>query len=477
MAYPLVWQVKQPANSYGTDIVSVENYLDNLQKAPVVHITAVEKNEFGEMQLLWFDVSTHESILKATGKIEVGEPRFNQVKRVFDIKPITRTFDSGQIDMTGNKVTVNEFANDWMNIVAEADINNDNQWVFSSIGSLIVNDTVRIYKVVNNNTTIVKNVKITAIDSNTRTITFDSNVTIQQGDGIMYITSDNLWCTFTNKTISTDDGSGKSFDYYSQFIERKVSIDEKDFTGQTFKTQDAKERFKAKYFDKVVKDIYLTIAKQLRYGTWVWGNSSKIKGYDVIIEEREAEWLNSIIDFSSDTTAENFKDRLANVLYRVNKAPVNSKYVLICNEAFRRSYVNMLQSLADDQATKQVIVKTCQPESCLYDGLMKWNLTEAPMIDAYVSPWLSQEYSFEGKAYIIPIDLVAAFYPKSFNVLTPNGLKEVPYKFGTVRVVAEPIQGVECKSYSVSIRLWFMYAGVSFRDTYFRLDNFTYKLD
>ena len=221
--------------------------------------------------------------------------------------------------------------------------------------------------------------------------------------------------------------------------------------------------------------MYSEVAKQFRHGSGVAGTSPKIKGYDTIIEEREAANLPSIIDCSGLTTSAEHLDTIENVLFDVNQAPVKSKFVLIANHSFHRAYKNMLQDLrgiADAQAT-------CALQDTIHDGIMQWNVKDSPMIDFFLSRQLSREQNYSGRAYILPKDLIAGFTPK-FSEAEMKGSGGVTAKaavFGAVNTREKVGQATaECRVYEHYMRLGFIFAGVSYRNTYKRIDDFNFGL-
>lgn len=472
----LIWNKNQPTSSYGThmDPIDVEEYLNKKCWLPNINITAFQRKELSELAMFGFDVV--ENTFKGKGKLELNVywPEFILPNKTLKEKNIFKIYDAKTLDFNKDgSITVTEFANDGSQISAVSDIVWSLSGIFSDVTWLQANDQVLTIKWSPTSNTIKAKVKITDVDKITKEITFDTPVTIDAWDSIQYITTDTFGCKINTKTIGASSEEGKSFKYNLQKFSRKVKIFNEEFE-QTMNNIQQVNYFQYKYFGQPIQEMQLELARQLRLGGWEGWASPKIKGYDSIIEERNAAGIESIYDFAGLTTAKQYKDKMANELFKLHRAPVDSKFVFVANYAFHRAYKNMLERLQASDAT----LATCVLKDSLYDGIKKWDLPEAEMIDAYVSETLSKEEPYTGVAYILPIDLIAAFTGKYSDIeLRWGNIKKENTVFGSVKTFEiQWERTAECRTYEHFMKAGILFGGVSFRDTYKRFDNFNFEL-
>ena len=472
-------RINQPS-AYGTDVV-VADFLGDLCKRPNLNITAINEDEMSELTLLGFDIT--EDTFQGKGQLGISKygDKLNLPNKTLKEKNIFKVFSGQQLDLIDNKVTITEFANDASSVEAVNIITAATTGEFTDVYGFQATDVVLIVKGSAASTTVPAKVKITAVDTATNELTFDTAVTIAAGDHIEYITTDAFGCANNTKGIAQTSENAKSFTYNTQFFAREAKVDLSDFNKIYAKESQQYEAFTYDFFGKPTQEMFSEVAKQFRHGSGVVGTSPKIKGYDTIIEEREAANLESIIDFSTlpvvdaSTDADAYETLVEEILLRVDQSPVKSKFVLIANNKFHRAYKNMLQQLRSDADARA----TCALQDTIHDGIMKWNVEESPMIDFYLSRQLGRELPYSGWAYILPKDLIAGFTPKFADAeMKANGWVATKAAiFGAVNTREKIGQATaECKVYEHYMRLGFIFAWVSYRDTYFRLDNFNYGL-
>jgi len=470
---------KNQPGQYGAD-VNVTDFLNELCKRPSANITAMNEDEMSELTLLGFDIT--EDTFQGKGQLGISQygDRLNLPMKSIKEKNMFKVFSGQQLDLINNKVTVTEFANDASQVEAVSAITSANSGEFSDVSGFQATDVVLIVKGSAASATVPAKVKITDVDQETGVITFDTNVTIAQGDYIEYITTDAFGCQNNTKGVAQNSEKAKSFTYNTQFFSREAKVDLSDFNKVFAKESQQYEAFTYDFYGKPTQELYSEVAKSFRHGSGITGASPKIKGYDTIIEERDAAGLESIIDFTGITgteaeKADKHQKKIEDILYRVNQSPVKSKFVLIGNSRFHRAYKNMMQELrgeAEARATGQLF-------DTIHDGIMKWNVEEAPMVDFYLSRQLSREQAYAGRAYILPKDLIAGFTPKWSEVeMKGNGsIAPKAAVFGAVNTREKVGQATaECRVYEHYMRLGFIFAGVSYRDTYFRIDDFNFGL-
>ncbi len=466
-------RINQPW-TYGSS-VNVTDFLADLCKRPSANITAINEDEMSELTLLGFDVT--EDTFKGKGTLGISKygDALNLPNKTLKEKNIFKIFSGQQLDLTDNKVTVTEFANDASSVTAAWDIVAADNGIFSDVSGFQATDVVLIVKGSSTSGTVPAKVKITAVDTVTKELTFDTNVTIDEGDRIEYITTDAFGCANNTKGISQNSENAVSFTYNTQFFSRESKVDLADFNKVFAKESQQYEAFTYEFYGKPTQEMYSEVTKQFRHGSGVAGSSPKIKGYDTIIEERDAAGLDSIIDFSTLTTADEYESKVEEILMDVEQSPVKSKFVLIANNKFHRAYKNMLQKLRSDADARA----TCKLQDTIHDGIMKWNVEEAPMIDFYLSRQLSREATYAGLAYILPKDLIAGFTPKysEAEMKGSGGVTAKAAVFGAVNTREKIGQATaECRVYEHYMRLGFIFAGVSYRDTYKKITNFNYGL-
>ena len=98
--------------TYGNPII-VEDFINNKSALPSLSITAMEKTELSELNLLGFDVT--EGRFDGKGKFTINEygPQYNLKKKSLTQKNIFKIFGGEQVNVNKNgSVTVTEFAND-----------------------------------------------------------------------------------------------------------------------------------------------------------------------------------------------------------------------------------------------------------------------------------------------------------------------------------------------------------------------------
>jgi hypothetical protein len=163
------------------------------------------------------------------------------------------------------------------------------------------------------------------------------------------------------------------------------------------------------------RQIWQEAADKFRYGRNISGSESEPMGYDTLISLRDANGLDSVIDFTADTTAEEFNARLIDVWSRVKMAPVDTEWVMLINNSFYKSYLKMHDELRKIEFPRVVsLIK----ENSLYSGLHKY----APQSDDFAVPtiYLSESLSTDNPdtpiAYILPKDMIALFIPPVINV-------------------------------------------------------------
>lgn len=471
------WVFKED-NQFGEKLVVSELISSNCG-IPVPQISALNQPEFGELMLLGFDVEP--ALYEWNGQIEMAAfgPKIVLNGLKISEKNMHKVF-GGEVMIDTLKATVREFGNDLWEYVVTADIDNDITWTFTTVSGLQEWDFVKIAKRSKDSKAITSRVKIKAVDNVTKEVTFDTPVTMTKGDVIRYKNTAQGGCLDNTKRVWDFDGQGLSFDYNTQFFSREVLVETIEFNKYFNKGSQQYEVFASKFWIRPATDIFKQVASQFRYGSWIGGPTSEIMWYDTIIENREANGLKSIHDFEAFTTAEDLQKELEYVLERVKRAPVKSEFVMIVNERFYESYKNMMRKLYDDEKARAC----CKFDDSLYNGMMKWNIEEAPMLDVYVSQSLTLDEDFMWVAYILPKDLIAGFVPNVFNVTltewansklqTTNATPNMFWTIFTREKVSKAT--AECKVYEHYTRLWFLYAWVSFRDTYHRIDNFNYNL-
>lgn len=464
-------RINQPG-AYGQAVV-VSEFLGEITKRPSLNITAINSDEMSELTLLGFDIT--DDMFQGKGQLGISEygDRLNLPNKTLKEKNIFKVFSGQQLDLIDNGVTVTEFANDASQVEAVANIVASNTGEFTSVSGFQATDIVLIVKGSSTSTTVPAKVKITDVDTVTNELTFDTPVTINAGDYIEYVTTDAFGCQNNTKGISQSEEGGRSFRYLTQFFSREVKVELADMNKVYAEKSQQYESFVYDFFGKPTQEIYKEAAKQFRHGSGIAWASPKIKGYDTIIEERDAAGIESIIDFASYTTADQHLTKVEEVLYRVNQSPVKSKFILIANSAFHRSYKDMLQVLRKDADARA----TAKLQDTIHDGIMQWNMEESPLVDFYLSRQLSREEQYRGRAYILPKDLIAGFTPKFDNVeMKGMGVVTKASIFGAINTYEKVGQRTaECSVYEHYMRLGFIFAGVSYRDTYFRLDNFNFK--
>lgn len=475
----MVNKINQPATN-GTfgKVINVQEFMDRNCGVPVPMITAMDKPEFGELTLLGFDVQ--ESIYDGSGKIEVDAygPKMIVKGKSIREKNVHKVF-GGDIMIEKRKVTVTEFGNDAQEYEVTAAVTNKNKAIFTTVSGLMENDSVLIVKTKKNSNAVQSKVKITSVDTATKEITFDANITMDKGDVIRYINSTQGGCMDNTKRISEFGTNAKSFDYYTQFFAREVEIENEEFDKYFRVGSQQYEIFTSKFWIQPANEIFRQVANQLRHGAGTPWATSEIKGYNTVIEEREAAGLTSIVDFNGVNTANDLQTKLEDILFKVNQAPVDSKFIMITNQVFYESYRNMLRKLYSDAEARAC----CNLVDTLHHGMMKWEIQDAPMIDVYLSHSLSKENRHSWVAYILPVDLIAGFVPNVSEVSMSEGANSklnvkaaTPNMFGTIMTREKTDKKfAECSVYEHYTRLGFFYAWVSFRDTYYRLDNFNFN--
>ena len=472
--------VFNPNNTYWKQVNVLELINANCG-VPVPQITALDKEEFGELMLLWFDVE--QADFQGNWQIEMWAywPKIVLNGLKISEKNIHKVF-GWEVMIDDCKATVREFGNDIWEFVVTEDVDNETTATFTTVSWLQEWDTVLVAKRSKDSEAVQSKVKITSVDEVTKELTFDSPVKMTKWDVIRYVSSTQGWCINNTKRIWSSDTNGLEFDYYTQFFSREVEVKTCDFNKYFNLGSQAYELFTSQFWIKPANEIFRQVAMQFRYGSWIGGNTSEIKGYDTVIQEREAAWLKSVWDMSAITEAKELQEALERILYRVNYAPVNSKFIMIVNRRFYESYRNIMRELYKDYMDTH---NCCKLEPTLFKWLMKWEIPEAPMLDIYLSESLSYDNAYDWIAYILPKDLIAWFVPRVFNASMTewqnSKLKIVnwtPNMFGTLFTREKVWQATpECKLYEHYTRLWFLYAWVSFRDTYHKIENFNFKLD
>lgn len=459
---------------YGTSF-NVWDYMDRICWVANMNITAINRRELGELQLMWFDITEGE--FKWTGRIEVTAfwPKMNMAKKSIQEKNMFKVFDGEKINIIKGTVQVREFANDTKQIEAVTLVTAGTDVEVTNVTGIKATDEFLIIKGAAWSATVPAKVKVASVNTVTKVITFESPVTIAAGDYMKYITTDAYGCQVNEKTIHTSETDGTLFEYHAQLFTRKAEI-ENDDMEVIIRDAEHRMRIEQDFFLTQSNEMFSEVASQFKYGSGVSGTSAKIKGYDTIITEREADGsLESIIDFAADTTASEYQIRFEDILRRVNQAPVDSKFIIIANHSFHRAWKNMMQKLRKD-ADLSAANPIPHP---LHDGILEWRIEEAPLVDAYLSDSLTSENPFSGKAYILPKDLCAGFTPRNSSVLISNWGKitSTRAQFGVVQTSKRANTGtLECNTYDHFFRLGFAWAGVSYRDTFFRIDNFDFGL-
>ena len=471
--------VFDPNNTYWT-AVSVNELINANCWIPVPQITALSRPEFGELMLLGFDIEP--SDYQGNGQIEMSAywPKITLNGLKISEKNIHKVF-SWEVMIDHCKATVREFGNDIWEYVVTADVDNEDRATFTTVSWLQEWDFVRIAKRSKNSEAIVSRVKITSVDTATKELTFDSPIKMSKWDVIRYMNTAQGGCMDNTKRVWQTETNWLAFDYYTQFFSREVEVLVCDFNKYFNTWSQAYEVFTSQFWIKPANDIFMTVSKQFRYGSWIGWDTSEIKGYDTVIEEREANGLKSIYDFSSITDPKDMQKELEFILNKVYRAPVNSKFVMICNDRFYESYRNIMKELYEQYKLNN---KCCEKEPSLVNWMMKWAIDDAPMLDIYISESLSRDEDYSWVAYILPKDLIAGFVPRVYDVTMTEGKNSrlnvvtwTPNMFWTLFTREKVAKATpECKVYEHYTRLWFLYAWVSFRDTYYRIDNFNYNL-
>ncbi len=221
------------------------------------------------------------------------------------------------------------------------------------------------------------------------------------------------------------------------------------------------------------RQMWEQAADLFRYGRNISWAESEPMGYDTLIETRQANQLDSIIDFTADSTAEEFNNRLIDVWSRIKIAPVDTEWVMIINHTFYKHYLNMHDQLRKDNNPRVVSLKK---DNSLYYGLHKY----VPLSDdftvptIYISESLSKDNPAVPLAYILPKDLIALFIPPFLDVEYNNTVKKIPNELGKIITKKLPQDKIGCSSYQKYMTLGYIYGWFSFRDTYFKLENFDF---
>ncbi len=462
----------QPASTVGTT-VNVRELMDSICNRPILSITALQKRELGEIQLLGLDVV--DAPFQGDGKVKKTTYWPSLIKatdKQMKLKSLVRLFSD--VDIIENAVELTEFSNDANMVVSVWGITNGTVWVFSDTTGFKQNDTVLIVKGTSDGNTVSAKVKIAGVDHTAKEITFNSNVTIDDGDYIQFITTDTFWCQKNDKGITNTEGGGKSLKFNYQLFSRKIDVKLQDFNKTFAEGSEQYDNFIYTLVGKAQKEIWLEAAKQFRHGTNTGWTSAKTMGYDTLISLRQAGWLDSIIDFASITQAKLLMKAFSNVLYRVAQAPVDTKFVLIGNHAFIASHKNVLQSIRIENG---MALNDPKLIDTIYDWIMKYEVSDSPMIDFYQSDALTLENPVEPVAYILPMDLIAAFIPPYITMdLSESGVKTQANQFAkiyTMEHLGEKTLG--CRTYEHYMSLGYVFGGFSFRDTYFKLTGFKFE--
>lgn len=469
----LLSTINQPTSAYGTSF-DVKTYMKRTEWYATLNITALQKRDMAELKIMGFDIEEREFMGKGKLEISTYGPQLRMSKYNIKEKMLYKVFSGDQLNIVKGTVQVREFGNDVTQVEATANIVNSNTWTFNNVTWFQATDRVKIVKGSATSNTVPALVKITAVDTTTKELTFDANVTIDAGDYIVYQYTDSLGCTPNNKTVATNDSEWKLFEYHAQLFTRKVEIDN-DVLEEVITSPQHRMIIEQKYKLDPSNEIFKEVSRAFRNGDGTGWISPKIKWYETIIQEREANDLKSIYDFGSLTTADDYYTLLVEVLRLVNLAPVETKFVMFTNDAFNRAYRNVLQKIRKDSDLRTIWV----PFVTLHDGVMEWKVEEAPLLETYVSDNLTFEEPVNGTAYILPKDLCAGFTPRNQKVLIKenNEIQEIPSQFWVVKTTHRANLGsLECEVYDVHTKLGFAWGGVSYRDTFKKITNFNFGL-
>ena len=458
--------LNQPTSTICTN-VTVAELMEQCCIQPVLTLTAFNTDASAELKLLWLDMTT--DMYETDGKIQIGLPNVNTKTKMFEVKDLGKVFK--EYEVTEKGIILTEIGNDANMVAANGAITAATTWTFSDVTGLMAGDKVLIIQSDSSNATVTAQVKITAVDTDTDELTFSTAVTIADGDYIKYLSSDQAWCNPVTKAVSTSFSWGKELTFYYQIFARTFDIKVADMNKCFMKDSKQSENFLFRTMNAADQEIWESASRQFRYGLNISGASSETMGYDTMIVQREANNLSSVIDFTADTTAAEFNDRIMEVWTRSQLAPIKSKKIMLMNQAFFNAYKKVHAQLFADNSVNCVTMNKCDT---LFYWLIKYETEDFSLPEMYLSQSLTQDSPAVPVAYILPADLIALFIPPVVDVAYQGTPKQYPNEVGKMIVNELPTSNIGCKSYNKYMTLGYLFGWFSFRDTYFKLTNFDY---
>lgn len=299
--------------------------------------------------------------------------------------------------------------------------------------------------------------EITAINTGTKTLTFDANITVDAGDSVKYLYSTHT--TGEKITRGTSEDSGKLVTTYFQKYGGNFTYTQ-DELNTTYLFADTARRVKNKLSDTINLAIN-NFAYTFYYGRNVSGSKAETQGLETLLAEKVAngettvvrDWTGLATDAAKIAAVQSFfTDASTSPVYQGNEQPTAIGNDLMVSE---------LSKLLQSGVVYQQFV-----EKEIDWGIKVFSSPFYKSIPILVDQSLNLLYPTESVLYALPRHLVS-FTTKMYDTPDQAGVVKTMNSNGFA-VIPQPVTTNDSKEFTIEMWMANIFAGQTFPNSYMK---------